>query len=302
MNPISSSCRKTLALFALSAGAVMSLPVAHAADASLMFSGDFESGDLTGWSIVRENVPEVQSKKTRAGRYALKSTLNFFNGEDASYLLREREEVRAKAPDTKVGSEYWYGFSIYLPGAAEGADEYVADRYWEMVAQWWAPQDDPAESGRGPPLSLRTSVNGIGGRWYIYGKYGAKAIDADPDGIFLTDLGPYETGKWTDWVFRVKWSYMNDGIVEVWKDGKKVVSRVNAPIGFNDQKGPFFKMGLYKGQWKHEPADGSTLDAVNYRVLYHDEFRMADGRGSYAAVAPGGLTAIPSAPSGLQLE
>jgi hypothetical protein len=153
-------------------------------------------------------------------------------------------------------------------------------------------------------LTLRTSQGGVGGRWYVSGKWSAKALNPnhDYDGEFVKDLGPYETGKWTDWVFRVKWSYLNDGIVEVWKDGKKVVSRIDMPIGFNDQKGPFFKMGIYKGQWEKEPADGSTLDAVSYRVIYHDEFRMADGRGSYAAVAPGGETAIPAAPSGLQIE
>lgn len=292
----------TLALIALFGLAVMSQSMANASEASLMFSGDFESGDLTGWEVVRDNVPEVQSKKSRAGGFALKSTLKFFIGEGASPLLRERVEVRAKAPATRVGGEYWYGFSIYLPGAADGADNYVADRYWEIVAQWWAPHDDPSESGRNPPLSLKTSANRIGGHWYIDGKYGAKAISPDPDGTFLMDLGPYETGKWTDWVFRVKWSYLDDGILEVWKDGKQVLSRINSPIGYNDQAGPFFKMGIYKGQWKLEPEDGSTLDAVDHRVIYHDEFRMADERGSYAAVAPGGEGAAPTPPTALLVD
>jgi hypothetical protein len=74
------------------------------------------------------------------------------------------------------------------------------------------------------------------------------------------------------------------------------------PIGYNDQTGPFFKMGLYKGQWEKEPADGSTLDAVSYRVIYHDEFRMAGANGSYADVAPGGAGGVPAAPFGLDVE
>ncbi len=288
------------ALLALFGVAVMSPPVANADDASVMFSGGFESGDLADWEIIRENVPVVQSTKVRAGGHALKSTLKFFNGAGASSSLRERVEVRPKTPATEVGKEYWYGFSIYLPGAADGADNYVADKYWEIVAQWWAPYDS-SECCRNPPLTLRTSMDGVGGHWYIGGKWSAKANNSnhDYDGTFSKDLGPYETGKWTDWVFRVKWSYLNDGILEVWKDGKQVLSRIDLPIGYNDLKGPFFKMGIYKGQWEKEPDDGSTLDAVSYRVIYHDEFRMADERGSYAAVAPGGEVPAPAPPSAL---
>lgn len=287
---------------------LLALPFAGlAAESSILHEGDFESGDLANWKVVGGNQPEVQTRKVRAGEFALKSTLNFFNGDGASALLRERSEVRAQAPETKVGSEYWYGFSIYLPGPADGADNYVPDKYWEIVAQWWAPNDSDEEKGRNPPLTLKSSADNVGGRWYVGGKWSAKALNAkgDYDGKFETDLGPYETGKWTDWVFHVKWSYADDGILEVWKDGKKVISRVNMPIGFNDQTGPVFKMGLYKGQWEKEPANGSTLDAVDRRVLYHDEFRMADSSGTYETVAPGGggsASASPLAPSAVSVQ
>ena len=147
----------TLALLAC----VLMLPfVGQAADSSLLYEGDFESGDLATWHVVRKNVPEVQTKKVRAGNFALKSTLNFFNGDGASPLLRERVEVRPNTPDAKAGGEYWYGFSIYLPGPADGADNYVPDKYWEVVAQWWAPSDSDVEKGRNPPLSLLTSGKG----------------------------------------------------------------------------------------------------------------------------------------------
>jgi len=276
----------------------------QAQDSPLLFADGFETGDLQGWNVVRENVPAVQDKKARGGRFALKSPLKFFNGDGASPILRERTEVRARAPNAVMGREYWYGFSIYLPGPEDGEDSYVPDKYWEIVAQWYAPQDDSSESGRNPPLTLKTSEDGVGGRWTIGGKYSAKAINTkgDYDGAFSTDLGPYETGKWTDWVFRVKWSYMNDGLLEVWKDGKKVYSRLNAPIGFNDESGPFFKMGIYKGAWELLPEDGSKLDAVKHRVIYHDEFKMADERGSYELVAPGAKDGVPQPPSSVAVQ
>lgn len=279
-------------------------PAVQAQDSALLFSDGFESGNLRDWIVVRENVPTVQDRKARAGRYALMSTLDFFNGTGASPLLRERTEVRAKAPNAEMGREYWYGFSIYLPGPEDGVDNYVPDSHWEIVAQWYAPQDTSSESGRNPPLTLKTSEDGVGGRWTVGGKYSEKAISTkgDYDGAFSQDLGPYETGKWTDWVFRVKWSYRNDGLLEIWKDGKKVYSRLNAPIGFNDKSGPFFKMGIYKGAWELLPEDGRQLDKVKRRVIYHDEFRMADERGSYDLVAPGSEATVPKPPLSLSVE
>jgi hypothetical protein len=275
----------------------------QAQESALLFDGGFESGDLKGWSVVRLNVPVVQDRKSRAGRYAMMSTLNFFNGTGADPILRERTEV-AQGLKAEVGREYWYGFSIYLPGPADGKDNYVPDKHWEIVTQWFAPTDNVIEAGRHPPLTLKTSEGGVGGHWTVGGKYSAKAINAkgDYDGYFSKDLGTYETGKWTDWVFRVQWSYTNDGILEVWKDGKKVYSRLNAPIGYNDEEGPYFKMGLYKGAWELLPADGSQLDVVDHRVIYHDEFKMADERGSYELVAPGASESVPEPPKSLLVE
>ena len=95
---------------------------------------------------------------------------------------------------------------------------------------------------------------------------------------------------------------MNDGLLEVWKNGVKVYSRLNAPIGYNDKTGPFFKMGIYKGQWEKLAEDGSQLDAVDHRVIYHDEFKMADERGSYELVAPAGNVQQPLPPSSVIVQ
>jgi len=56
-------------------------------------------------------------------------------------------------------------------------------------------------------------------------------------------VGNIEKGKWTDWVFHIKWSHKPDGLLEVWKDGKLVV-RKTGPNTYNDEKGPFLKMGF----------------------------------------------------------
>lgn len=236
----------------------------------LLFIGDFEKGDLSGWSV-SGNAPQVTTEIVRSGKYAMKSVLDRWHSK-VSY----RTEV--SGPGSEVGKEYWYGFSIYLP------KDYKPDKIWEIVAQWHGvPDFNIGETWRNPVMALMTT----GGVWSLSNIWDAKRNTFASGkkvygGGHKYDLGPYQTGVWTDWVFHVKWSYRKDGLLEVWKNGKLVVQQ-HGPNCFNDAKGPYFKMGIYKG-WRDPKR---SCDAVTRRVLYHDEFRMGDAEARYEDVAPG---------------
>jgi hypothetical protein len=236
----------------------------------LIFSSDFEDGELTGWKA-SGNAPTVTREVARAGRYAMKTSLDRYKDRD-SY----RTEV--SGPGAEIGKEYWYGFSIFLP------DDYVPDKIWEIVAQWHGVPDlKQGEQWRNPVLALSTTA----GRWGWVSRWDAKRNTFESGkrqygGQREYDLGPYQRNVWTDWVVHVKWSYEEDGFLQVWKNGEKVIDQTG-PNAFNDVQGPFFKMGLYKGWQKPE----TPSDAVTKRTLYHDEFRMAGPDGTYEDVAPG---------------
>lgn len=90
------------------------------------------------------------------------------------------------------------------------------------------------------------------------------------------DLGPYEAGTWTNWKFHVKWSYQSDGLVEIWKDGQLVVSKTG-PNTYNDRQGPYFKIGIYKPDWKYKPQKSNTTQ----RVIYFDEVRVENNSSAW---------------------
>ncbi len=236
----------------------------------LLFESDFESGDVKGWRI-SGNAPTVTDHPTRTGRHAMKTSLDREND-----TVAYRTEV--SGPRADVGKEYWYGFSILLP------DDYVPDRIWEIAAQWHGvPDFDIGDNWRNPVMALSTT----NGHWDWVSRWDAKRNTFESGkreygGTKNYDLGPYQTGVWTDWVVHVKWSYRPDGVLQVWKNGEKVIDQ-DGPNTFNDKDGPFFKMGLYKG-WS-DPKRPS--DKVSKRVLYHDEFRMAGAQAGYDDVAPG---------------
>ena len=170
-----------------------------------------------------------------------------------------------------MGEEYWYGFSIFLP---EG---FVVNNDWEILAQWHGyPDKNIGETWRNPVMALNSDE----GIWSVTVRWDSKKNTFESgervyDGTKLFEFGPYETGVWTDWVFHVKWSYESDGLLEIWKNGVKVVDR-DGPNCFNDALGPYFKMGIYAG------------DVPSTRIVYHDEFRMADANSTYEDVAPSG--------------
>jgi hypothetical protein len=236
----------------------------------LIFSSDFEDGTIKGWRP-SGNSPTVTQDIARAGRSALRTSLD--RQKDACPY---RTEV--SGPAAEIGKEYWYGFSIFLP------DDYLPDHIWEIVAQWHGVPDlNEGENWRNPVMALSTTA----GRWSWVSRWDAKRNTFAGGkrrygGQHDYDLGPYKRNVWTDWVVHVKWSFGPDGFLQVWKDGEKVIDQPG-PNTFNDAKGPFFKMGLYKG-WQ-DPDTAS--DAVTRRTLYHDEFRMAGADATYEDVAPG---------------
>lgn len=236
----------------------------------LLFTEDFETGQFSSYWRFSGNAPQVDSSRARSGRFSMKTVLD----RDTS-TIAHRTEVAG--PEAELHHEYWYGFSIFLP------ETYLQDKIWEVVAQWHGQPDfDIGEDWRLPVLSLRTER----GIWRLFNTWDKKR-NTFVDGIpvygetEIIELGAYETGVWTDWVIHVRWSYSPFGFLRVWKNGELVVEKIG-PNCYNDEKGPYFKMGLYKG-WADPNVE---CDAVCRRVLYHDAFRMAGNAGSFEMVMP----------------
>jgi hypothetical protein len=248
---------------ALVAGATSELRLT---EPNLLFGSSFESGaviDGDDWNY-SGNKPDVTGQQKRGGRYALKTYLHRYHS-SPNY----RAELRAKAPPPVKGKDTWYGFSIYLPAP------YERDSIAETLAQWHH-TNDPGEKNLNPPMALQIKD----GKWIL----GVRSNSSQPTRKLHQKssgygLGSQETNKWTDWVFRIRWSYGSDGQLQVWKNGKLVLTR-NGPIGYNDKVMPYFKLGIYKSAWR------SKVGNVKERTLYHDEVRIAGHGAGYSAVAP----------------
>jgi len=202
----------------------------------------------------------IKRNGSTAGRFEI-------NKSDPEIWGGNRTEMSQAQSTTQ--EEGWYGFSQYFPGT------YISDSTGEVIGQWHDKEDVGETASRSPSNTLLTADNRI--KWMA--RWDAdKIMDSGfSDGLVYIDLGPIPKNKWIDWVIHIKFSHTNTGIVEVWKDGVKVIDRINMPNAYNDDNYPYFKFGVYKWKWG---------TAASQRIIYYDEVRIGNSNSSYDEVKP----------------
>ena len=251
--------------------------------AQIIFEDSFESGvfdttkwDLTWWTDrqLPDGIrPEIVTSPVREGKYAVK-----IRDEYQWHGVKEynRTEIQARREDTGIhhtffdvnGGEYWIGFSIYLP------PDWKIDSQPEVVFQLHG-----NGAGRVPPFALYID----GDKWGWIDRWQPKrdTVGFDVAGEKTLWEGKYEKGEWVDWVIHAKWSFKDDGFLEIYKNGK-TIARYDGPNCYNDalwMRGP--QTGIYKWGWREiGPSD------VKERTVYLDAFKVCGKDGSYKDVAP----------------
>lgn len=171
--------------------------------------------------------------------------------------------------------ERWYGLSIFAP------QSYLPDPEPEIVTQWHNnPDFKLAEGWLSPSLSMWVQ----NGHWITRTLWDTSRVTFQNmwQGQTAADLGPVEIGKWTNWVFHIKFSYKNDGLTEVYKNGKRVYLR-EGPNSFNDEQLPYWKVGIYKWVYKNH---GIRSHKYNRRVLYYNNIKKGNEHASLKDVSP----------------
>jgi hypothetical protein len=150
----------------------------------------------------------------------------------------------------KIGSVNWYRFSIYIP------KNFPIEKNRLVIAQWWSPKD-PGEKSKSPALAFRY----VNGKLYISMRHSSQKIISKGSGEqkILWEEDGYQRGHWRDFVVQVKWSYMKDGFVNIWQDGRSIV-KYKGSLGYNDESGPAFQFGIYRDNSKET------------YVVYFDEY------------------------------
>jgi hypothetical protein len=236
----------------------------------LKFFSGFETGNFDEWTPAMskqfccDHSAEVVTSPVRSGKFAARLAIT---PNDPNIRGSKRAEFRTRA--TLNGKNYWYAFSTYLPKPWEPSKHTV------ILAQWHnVPDKILGESGAIPPLAMRTIDDQLVILSVFSDERVVKSWYDDKVNYNTTELysEKIETDVWTDWLFHVLWSNGPDGVVQVWKNGKKIVDYVG-PTAHPDFIAPYFKFGVYAPSW------GKNDDpvAVDERVAVFDDVFTREG-------------------------
>lgn len=261
--------------FALATCLVLTL--AASLPAQMMTADGFESGSFDLWRIQtwgEENRGTIAAPpEPFEGSHAFRSVA----GPDAMLAGRHWCEIGRYFGENN--SERWWAFAVYFP------DDWKFDNQNTVIAQVYSKTDrDKGETSAIVPvlvlrvegktliLESRFDENEIS-RPEQYGKGGTVKNQR------LWEA-PLDLGRWMPFVFHARFSHdpAGDGMLEVWRDGEKIVDS-EGPNTFNNQGNITVRIGLYKRHTK-------DLQPGEFQVAWFDSFRIADHQGNYDLVEP----------------
>ncbi len=212
---------------------------ASPASASVLFRGDFETGDTSQWSkaqAVSSDRLRVVTSPVRQGAHALRVEVR--QGDDPIGASGNRNELVYSKVLEKEGDERWYAWSTLWDSS------FPSVKTWQLFVQW-----HHTGSSGSPPLEL-----------YVYGEEIRLRIDASLD----VWKGALSRGAWHDFVLHVKWSSdPKVGFVELWYDGAQVLEKTHGRTLFAGQEN-YLKLGLYRN---------ASIAPVG--ILFHDGMTIA---------------------------
>jgi hypothetical protein len=255
----------------------------------LIYKNSFDSA----WSIPTEpksNINGLTNESSRFGAVTLDHAIarSGSNSVKFEYLKNDAALYSVSNPDaylyqraelarpSETESEMWYGFSNFFPGS------YTFDSIAELVFQWHDfPDRNLGETWRSPPLALITQND----KFLFKVRHSALDVNTNSTSNQVDfDLGVIPKNEWIDWVVHIKFSYAQDGILEIWKNGFKVVN-YDGPNCYNDYQLPYFKIGLYKWDWTETPSTKEASPNTG-RIIYYDALKIGNKNTTYEEVAP----------------
>jgi len=175
--------------------------------------------------------------------------------------------------------EYWFGFSLLLP---HNYSVNVGSIHFQIHGN---PNSEVHEQHRNPMFSLLTDPKS-GGNWKMLARGDARRniskVNRSYEWSHSADLGAVRLGQWEHFVYHTRYTYEADGFIELWRNGKQLVSINNTGTAYNDHKPPYFKFGIYSSSWgtaAEPPPQGESTNVVLFGGL-----KQGDSSSSYDEV------------------
>jgi hypothetical protein len=258
------------------------LIAAAPADSSVLFSDSFESGNLShAENGVSWNSPEkvtVGTGNAKSGKYSAK-----FHFPGSSDLTADSwAELRFALPSMRT--EIWIKYDLFIPSnyyhrSASGASNNKGlimlwgGDYGRMTTQSAVSFWPSMGSAKGASM-MCADVKTNGGESTHYCQQSNLLDKGVTSATETIVFGPADAGRWRNFVIHYKLADVgvNNGVLEVWKDGTKLWSARNVPNYASSTSGNGFNNGYILG-WSNSGFNQDTdfyLDNVVFATSPSD--------------------------------
>ena len=180
--------------------------------------------------------------------------------------------------------ERWYGTRIYVPTdwvfeSESGGD--IVLQWHGILGEEYKAKKEELDISNFPPLSFAIKND----RWAINRAFGAPE-NPKRESKLLEE--PVQKGRWVAWVLHARWSSGEDGLLQIWRNGKLVWEIKGPNTYLSKPVVPYFKTGIYHPEWKkrNEEKFKKEVTALTERVIYTADVKIGDERAKYEDVAP----------------
>jgi hypothetical protein len=99
------------------------------------------------------------------------------------------------------------------------------------------------DRGSSPPFALHLLPGDV---FEISTRYVAAARHRENPDETIRYSGKIERNRWYNHVFRLRFGYKGDAILQWWRDGVLMLDLTGFSMGYNDPEGPYWQFGIYR--------------------------------------------------------
>ncbi|MHA2065480.1 MAG: heparin lyase I family protein [Candidatus Thorarchaeota archaeon] len=130
-----------------------------------------------------------------------------------------------------------------------------SDKHKTIMAQIHGSPDD-LEDWRSPIFAIMDNQ----GHLLIRKRFTKNEMGSGPFVDLYDKPWPVPFGEWLHWELRTKLTWHDDGYILLYLNGEQIIGD-EGPNAYNDEKGPFFKYGIYR------PTNKSIVPGVNVHTV-----------------------------------
>lgn len=153
---------------------------------------------------------------------------------------RGRNRAELKANDlVPNGQDVWFSYQMKIDASGPSSARFCILGQFHQAS-------DPWDANASPPfaINLFPQTNTL----RFVKRYSPDRKTTSSIDTVMYESAPIQRGRWIHVVGHIVFGWQDDGEVELWLDGRKIVNLPHTSIGYNDVLGPYWKFGIYRSQ------------------------------------------------------